>query len=1570
MTKKWLWYVCIGLICCSSLAYVYAKQTTGTSNVRTERIALIEKLESVREQIQAVGETPELKAIETELLNQLYPGKRNSVQNETIARLAEEAKRLEARDAAARDARSSNDAVAVERSDSPLTAKPQAAPTELELAKAAYERMLNEEMLPGDKALIEAYFPEPEFVRPEEDPLDDNGGTWVSWTGSLATGDNNCPTGVYADIVVAPGTWGPIQDIEVRINSLTHTYDADLDIKLVGPNNVEIELSTDNGSFSDNYVNTVFDDEAATLITAGTAPFTGTYRPEGLLSTYDGISPVGTWRLHICDDLGGDVGTLTGWEIQILAPVVLEPDLSVTMLSPCGNQEPNGAATVSLRVTNNGQANAAATTAHFDFDGGATTDAFAVPLLGPSSFFDVFFTVPVNLTVGAHTLVGSVDAVAGELNTANNTTNCNLNVFNCFDYTADMGLGDYTNTSTTVGAGDNCALRTGPEHIYKVIIATAGAYTFTLCNSAASYDSYFYLTTACCGGTTLASNDDDWTFCPAQGALSTIECFTLAVGTYYLDIEPWSSTSTGGAYTLDITLCPPCLPIPPNDNCADATVQTLPYTWTGSNLCATEDCALFPGYGQVWIAFDVPVECPVILDYCGSLNTLSGPFGNAWLNLAVGCPCASNTVSGTWNDTDCADGNITITWTGLAAGTYYYPVLLDDASGADGDYNITVHCGPPIMGRCCYLDEFSAPQCLTSTATDCATYSGLWDGTTTCELSGGVCPVGRCCYTTCSDYTEVECNAVSGTWTEGLNCTTNPCPIALQGSDDCANAPALTIGQEVTGTTIGSLPETEVIPSCGSVYNATSNGVWYTVVGNGDSLRVSLCSTALDWDSEIFVFCGNCDVLACVGGNDQFCGNLSELGWASVNGTTYYILIAGWLSGDEGAYNAIVTDVGAYTSTPAVCNPSGRCCYVNAGEDDCMITGAVECFGLGGQFTAGIADCNGANACPMGRCCYGAGLCQTTSSVLCASLTGTWTSSMNCEDYDCPVTPTNDECATATAVVIPPYCNVPYNVNLEGWTATCTDICGTICDGNIEPELSSTGPDAFFTFTLTECRRIAIKASSPSATSTNFRDSHISVKDVCCTGTFILGNDDFGANDALPLLAWLPAENRPLTSLGSMVAGELPAGTYHVRAGLWGSNTVGQYELTFYDYGPCVEPNPCAPGDVITNLTVRRAGSPANSYITLYWNNTNAGDYNVWSSTNPNNTGWNAGTWTLETLTPLSLPSGLITWDRAPGFESYINFVVVPDCDPTPYTGRCCYSGGCTDNTLAECTQLAGTWTLGMTCACEGCPSEARCCYLDVNNHGACDDLTLDECNLLNGTWTNGSTCAGDPCELGRCCYLDVNNQGACADVQEIECTFLNGTWTAGVTCASDPCDLGRCCYSGGCDDVQLAECNFLAGSWDTDLDCSTACPTFLGGGETCADAVALTIGVDYLGTTVGHALDTEQPTCEFYAGTSAPGVWYTVVGNGDSLSVSLCDAATDYDSQVGVYCGGCAGLTCVSYDDDFCSSPGLASDAGWAAVNGTTYYVLVTGYSTNSGNYGFTVVDHGAYIGTPIVCP
>ncbi len=104
-----------------------------------------------------------------------------------------------------------------------------------------------------------------------------------------------------------------ITDLNVLFDA-THTFDGDLDIFLEH-DGVEISLSQDNGFDGDNFEGTIFDDEAATSIVDGDAPFAGSFRPEEALSAFDGMDLAGDWVLTVIDDAGGDFGELITWGI-------------------------------------------------------------------------------------------------------------------------------------------------------------------------------------------------------------------------------------------------------------------------------------------------------------------------------------------------------------------------------------------------------------------------------------------------------------------------------------------------------------------------------------------------------------------------------------------------------------------------------------------------------------------------------------------------------------------------------------------------------------------------------------------------------------------------------------------------------------------------------------------------------------------------------------------------------------------------------------------------------------------------------------------------------------------------------------------------------------------------------------------------------------------------------------------------------------------------------------------------------------------------------------------------------
>ncbi len=105
--------------------------------------------------------------------------------------------------------------------------------------------------------------------------------------------------------------------LEAVTISINHTRDADIDCFLAAPDGTLIELTTDNGGTSDNYTNTVFRHDAASAITSGSAPYNGTYRPEGeLWRVNNGQNGNATWQLRVIDDNNNFVtGSVVSWKL-------------------------------------------------------------------------------------------------------------------------------------------------------------------------------------------------------------------------------------------------------------------------------------------------------------------------------------------------------------------------------------------------------------------------------------------------------------------------------------------------------------------------------------------------------------------------------------------------------------------------------------------------------------------------------------------------------------------------------------------------------------------------------------------------------------------------------------------------------------------------------------------------------------------------------------------------------------------------------------------------------------------------------------------------------------------------------------------------------------------------------------------------------------------------------------------------------------------------------------------------------------------------------------------------------
>lgn len=130
------------------------------------------------------------------------------------------------------------------------------------------------------------------------------------------------------------GVYGPnlvIEDVQLHISNLVHQCVSDLHIELVSPagtTSVLIRAWNEGGIFQgmgcmDDLLGTVFDDDSATNLRDGTAPFTGTFNIEhssvsaSPLNMFTGESAQGEWRLRIADHNELDTGELISWGLTI-----------------------------------------------------------------------------------------------------------------------------------------------------------------------------------------------------------------------------------------------------------------------------------------------------------------------------------------------------------------------------------------------------------------------------------------------------------------------------------------------------------------------------------------------------------------------------------------------------------------------------------------------------------------------------------------------------------------------------------------------------------------------------------------------------------------------------------------------------------------------------------------------------------------------------------------------------------------------------------------------------------------------------------------------------------------------------------------------------------------------------------------------------------------------------------------------------------------------------------------------------------------------------------------------------
>ena len=150
--------------------------------------------------------------------------------------------------------------------------------------------------------------------------------------------------------------------------------------------------------------------------------------------------------------------------------------------------------------------------------------------------------------------------------------------------------------------------------------------------------------------------------------------------------------------------------------------------------------------------------------------------------------------------------------------------------------------------------------------------------------------------------------------------------------------------------------------------------------------------------------------------------------------------------------------------------------------------------------------------------------------------------------------------------------------------------------------------------------------------------------------------------------------------------------------------------------------------------------------------------------------------------------------------------------------------------------------------------------------------------------------------------------------------------------------------------DYYIITTGFSAGDFGDFTNTITGVGTATCGGpvltyDDCAGAIALACGDSVVGETL---------TATNSGGNAAPDVFYKFTGTGTTqlVTISLCGGGTDYDSYLRVF-DDCDLLNELAFNDDSC---GLQSELTFTSDGTSTYYIMVEGFGSGSGNFSLDV--------------
>ncbi|MCB9257286.1 MAG: hypothetical protein H6579_09160, partial [Chitinophagales bacterium] len=480
------------------------------------------------------------------------------------------------------------------------------------------------------------------------------------------------------------------------------------------------------------------------------------------------------------------------------------------------------------------------------------------------------YTLYVNSDCGGST--GNYQSYNFTLNIPPANDNCGAAITLASCSGAPQSLAGTTVNSTvdavysSCGAGGNNTTERGVWYTY---VGDDNEVTLTTCDgSGTGYDSRLTVYTGSCGSFTCVTANDDMSPACGSGSFRSEVTFNAYTGTtYYIFVHGYQAgtgLSATGAFILNWTCAPLCLPIPSNDDCAGATSLTVSATCTpvsGNNTCASAPLSnpscfsAFATLPDVWYSFTA-TSSSVFLNITNGTATSLG--------YAVYDACGGTQLFCNTGVTSGADNSLT----GLTSGNTYLVQVLSAAASA-GTFDICVKpVLPPANDDCSgaiTLVHEAAGSCTTTSSTLIASTASMaacagsgvndvWfkfvatsanatiNVTASPDVVTQVFQGGNCgalgTSIACSDPETVNLTGLSvGTtyfvrvnaWSTFTTlgsfniCVTTPPPAPV--NDNCANAIVVYSGYTVTGFSTANAVVGADITSC--VFNDTRD-VWFS----------------------------------------------------------------------------------------------------------------------------------------------------------------------------------------------------------------------------------------------------------------------------------------------------------------------------------------------------------------------------------------------------------------------------------------------------------------------------------------------------------------------------------------------------------------------------------------------------------------------------------------------------------------------------------------------------------------------------------------------------------------------